>query len=480
MLLNELVRGLELLEVHGDLDIDVSSIAYDSRKAKRNGVFVCIDGYKEDGHKFINDALDNGAKVLFVQKHVDNYEGVTVIRVKDTRYALAYLSNIFFKEPSKNLKVVGVTGTKGKTTTTYMVKSILEKFNEKVGIIGTIVNKIGDYELEASRTTPECYDLQMLFKEMKDRGASSVVMEVSSHALELSRVSGVDFDIGAFTNLSQDHLDFHKTIENYLEAKIKLFSLCKKGVVNIDNKYGAKVVEKASCDVYTYGINNKADFMAYDIETYPSRVRFKVKSDFINGSIDVNIPGIFSVYNALCAISITSLMGVDFKSIKDGLNNVVVPGRAEIIETNDKYTIMVDYAHSPDSLENILKTVKEYAKGRVVSVFGCGGDRDSLKRPIMGRISGKIADFTILTSDNPRTEDPKKIIDDIETGIKEVTTDYVVVENRKDAIKYAIDNAKNDDIIVLAGKGHETYQIFANETIHFDEREIVRDILNMQ
>ena len=478
MLLKELVKGLEVCDVRGNLDIDIKDIAYDSRKTKKNGVFVCIDGYKQDGHKFIRNAIDNKVSAVFVQRDVPQYEGVTIIKVKDTRRVLAHLSNVFFNEPSKDLNVVGVTGTKGKTTTTYMVKSILEKFNQKVGIIGTIVNKIGDYEIESSRTTPECYDLQKLFREMKEQDVESVVMEVSSHALELSRVEEVDFDIGAFTNLSQDHLDFHKTIDNYLESKIKLFSLCKKGVVNIDNIYGSRVVEKALCDVYTFGIHNEADFMAYDIETYPSCVKFKVKSAFINEQICVNIPGVFSVYNALCAISISALMGVDAKSIKEGLKDVVVPGRAEIIEANDKYTIMVDYAHSPDSLENILKTVKEYAKGRVVSVFGCGGDRDTLKRPIMGRISGDIADFTIITSDNPRTEEPQKIIEDIENGIKDVTKNYVTITDRRDAIKYAIDNSQYGDIIVLAGKGHETYQIFKDKTIHFDEREVVSEILN--
>ena len=478
MLLEDLIRELEIQEIKGDINKEITSIAYDSRKAKENGIFVCIDGYKQDGHKFIENAVANGTKVIFVQKDVEKIDGVTIIKVKDTRYALAYISNVFCGNPSKNMNIVGITGTKGKTTTTYMIKSILEKFNQKVGLIGTIVNKIGDVTLESSRTTPECYDLQMLFKEMYEKNVESVVMEVSSHALELSRVACVDFNIGAFTNLSQDHLDFHKTLDNYLDAKIKLFNLCKTGVVNIDSKYGKKVVEKAKCKVYTYGINNDADFMAYDIKTYPNRVTFKVKSDFINDEILVNIPGIFSVYNALCAISITALMNIPCEAIKEGLQNVVVPGRAEIIETNDKYTIMVDYAHSPDSLENILKTVKEYAKGRVVSVFGCGGDRDTTKRPIMGEISGRLADFTIVTSDNPRTEEPEAIIKDIEEGIKKVTNNYVTITDRKSAIKYAIDNAMQDDIIVLAGKGHETYQIFKDKTIHFDEREVVRDILN--
>lgn len=477
MLLVKLLEGLEIQEFNGSVDVDVESIAYDSRKVKSNGAFVCIDGYSTDGHQYIDNAIQNGAKVIFVQKKVPNRDGVTMIRVSDTRHTLAYISNIFCGMPSDSLNMIGITGTKGKTTITYMIKSILEKQKKKVGLIGTIVNKIGDYELETSRTTPESYELYSLLRDMKDAKVSDVVMEVSSHALELSRVDNVKFNIGAFTNLSQDHLDFHKTFDNYLNAKVKLFSMCDVGVVNVDSEYGEKVIKKAKCKVYTYGIKKKADFMAYDIKTYPDKVVFSIKSDIINDSITVNIPGIFSVYNALCAISIASLMGVDVASIKEGIRDAVVPGRAEVIETNSDYTIMIDYAHSPDSLKNILETVREYKKGRLVSVFGCGGDRDTKKRPMMGKISGELSDFTIITSDNPRTEDPDAIIKDIENGIKDVTHEYITITDRKDAIRYAIENHRKDDIIVLAGKGHETYQIFKDKTIHFDEREVVREIL---
>ncbi|MBP5426402.1 MAG: UDP-N-acetylmuramoyl-L-alanyl-D-glutamate--2,6-diaminopimelate ligase [Clostridiales bacterium] len=477
MLLVKLIEGLQIQEFKGSVDIDVEGIACDSRKARNNGIFVCIDGYKVDGHNFIDNAIQNGAKVIFVQKDVKNYDNVTIIKVTDTRYALAYISNIFYGMPSKDLNMIGITGTKGKTTTTYMIKSILEKNKRKVGLIGTIMNKIGDCELPASRTTPESLDLQALLCDMKDQSVSDVVMEVSSHALELSRVEKVAFNIGAFTNLSQDHLDFHETFDNYLNAKIKLFSLCDMGVVNIDSEYGPKVVQKSKCKVYTYGIRNNADFVACNIKTYSDKVVFDVKSDIINESIEVNVPGIFSVYNALCAISITALMGIEPSAIKAGLSDVVVPGRAEIVEANDEYTVMIDYAHSPDSLKNILETVKGYKKGRLVSVFGCGGDRDKAKRPMMGEISGRLADFTIITSDNPRTEDPDVIVKEIEAGIKNITKEYITITDRKDAIKYAIENHKKNDIIVLAGKGHETYQIFKDKTIHFDEREVVRDII---
>lgn len=482
MLLTKLLEGLEmqeLQEINGSVDVDVENIAYDSRKVKANGAFVCIDGYNTDGHKYIGDAVQNGAKVIFVQKVIKGIDGVTIVRVKNTRHTLAYISNIFFDRPSDTLNMVGITGTKGKTTTTYMVKSILEKQKRKVGLIGTIVNKIGDYELETSRTTPESYELYSLLRDMKEHDVSDVVMEVSSHALELSRVDGVRFNIGAFTNLSRDHLDFHKTFDNYLAAKVKLFSVCEVGVVNIDSEYGEKVLEDARCKTYTYGIYNDADFVAYDIKTYPDRVMFSVKSDIINDVIIVNIPGIFSVYNALCAISIAALMNIDVESIKEGIRDVVVPGRAEVVNTgSDDYTLMIDYAHSPDSLKNILETVRKYKKGRLVSVFGCGGDRDKTKRPIMGEIAGRLSDFTIITSDNPRTEDPDTIIKDIEAGIKDVTHEYITITDRKDAIRYAIENHKKGDIIVLAGKGHETYQIFKDKTIHFDEREVVQDIIN--
>lgn len=477
MLLKELVTGLDVIDSEGNMDIEISDIAYDSRKSKGGSLFVCIEGFMKDGHKYIPQALENGTKALLVQKEVEVPEGISVIRVADTRYALANAADIFYNHPSERFNLVGVTGTKGKTTTTYMVKSILESYGEKVGLIGTISNKIGDEVLPTDRTTPESYDLQELFYEMGEKDVKSVIMEVSSHALELHRVSLSKFDIGVFMNLSRDHLDFHKTFENYLDAKIKLFKMCKKGLINIDNEFGRKVVDNSECEVYTFGIDNKADINAFDIVKHSNSVEFTVKTPWCNGDIKVSIPGKFSVYNALAAIGTCALMGVPFEHIKKGLEEVTVPGRAEIVNTGRDFTIMIDYAHSPDSLENILTTVKGYAPGRVVCLFGCGGDRDKTKRSVMGEVSGKLADFTIITSDNPRTEEPETIISDIEEGIKPLGTAYITIVDRYEAIRYAMKNALPKDIIVLAGKGHETYIILKDKTIHFDEREVVAEIL---
>lgn len=478
MKLKELIKGLNIVEFEGDMEIEIESIAYDSRKAKEGSVFVCIEGFKVDGHKYIPQAIENGTRAFIVQKEVEMPAGMSVVRVEDTRYALASISDIFFGHPSGKFNLIGITGTKGKTTTTYMIKSILENYGQKVGLIGTIANMIGDEVLPTDRTTPESYDLQELFCDMVQKNVKSVVMEVSSHALELHRVSCSEYDIGVFTNLSRDHLDFHKTFENYLEAKIKLFGICKKGLINIDNEFGKRVVENARCEVYTMGIDNEADIRAVDMAHHPNSVDFKVISPWFEGKISVSIPGKFSVYNALAAIGSCALMGVPFEYIQKGLAGVRVPGRAEIVDVGKDYTVMIDYAHSPDSLENILTTVKAYAPGRVVCVFGCGGDRDKTKRPVMGRISGQLADFTIITSDNPRTEDPEMIINDIEEGIKETGAAYIKIVDRREAIKYALMNARDKDIIVLAGKGHENYIILKDKTIHFDEREVIREILN--
>lgn len=477
MLLKELLEGLEIVHSSGDMDTDVESIAYDSRNVKKGSLFVCIEGFKTDGHDYIPAALENGAKALLVQKEADVPLGVAAVRVKDTRYALAHISDVFFNHPSTRFSLIGVTGTKGKTTTTFMIKAILEQAGQNVGLIGTIANYIGNVEVPAQRTTPESYDLQKLFHDMNAQNVNSVVMEVSSHALDLNRVGCCDFDIGIFTNLSQDHLDFHETFENYLNAKIKLFEKCKKGLVNIDNEYGREVVKRAKCEILTFSIEGNSDIRAVDVQKHPDHVEFTVVTPWERESVRVNIPGVFSVYNALGAIGACRLAGIPFEAVKAGLEKVSVPGRAEIAYAGKDFTVMIDYAHSPDSLENILTTVKSYSPGRLVSLFGCGGDRDRTKRPIMGGISGRIADFTIITSDNPRSEAPEAIIKEIEEGIKGISKEYVTITERRDAIRYAMENAKPKDIIVLAGKGHETYQIFKDKTIHFDEREVVQDIL---
>lgn len=480
MLLKDLIRGLDVLDIRGTLDIEISNIAYDSRKVREDVLFVCIDGTKVDGHKFIRSAVQSGAKALLVQKNiVDIPEGVTVVRIEDTRYGLAFVSDMFFGHPSGRLNLIGVTGTKGKTTITYMLKSILETEQRKVGLIGTISNMIGDEVLYTERTTPESYDLQALFAEMVEKDVDSVVMEVSSQGLQFHRVSLCNYDVGVFTNITRAHIGpgEHRSFEEYLNAKISLFNMCKRGLVNIDSKYAGTVIENAKCKITTFGIDNDADIKAVDIKKHPTSVEFKVVTPWNTELLNVNILGRFSVYNALAAIGVCELMKISFNSIKKGLESVSVPGRVEILDIGKNYTVVIDYAHSPDSLENILTSLREYCMGRLVCLFGCGGDRDRTMRPMMGEISGRLADFTIITSDNTRTEEPSAIINDIEQGIKKTDGDYVIIENRRDAIKFAIEKTQPNDVIVLAGKGHETYQTFKNKTIHFDEREVVREVL---
>jgi len=478
MKLKQLIEGLDYLQVEEDFEeIEISNIAYDSRKVVPGSLFVCIEGYKVDGHNYIRDAANRGAAALIIQKDTVTPEGVPFMKLSDTRKMLADISAKFYGYPSRKLNLIGVTGTKGKTTTTFMIKSIMEQAGHKVGLIGTIANYIGDRVVEAQRTTPESLELQEMFADMLNQGVDTVVMEVSSHSLELNRVRACEFDVGVFTNLTQDHLDFHLNFENYFNAKAKLFDLCKVGKSNIDDEYGRRLIEMKKCPMQSFGINNIADIKAKEIIIQPDGTSFKV--ELPKGDIDlhVQIPGKFSVYNSLSAISACLEFNVSNDDVIKGLINLKVPGRAETVETNGDYTILVDYAHSPDSLKNILETVKGYANGRVVVIFGCGGDRDRTKRPIMGEIAGGLADFTVITSDNPRTEEPEAIIYEVEEGIKKTKGEYIIIADRQQAIEYAIKNAKEKDIIVIAGKGHETYQIFRDKTIHFDDREIAREAI---
>lgn len=481
MLLKDLMERIDALEVRGTLEMEIRGVTYDSRKALPKYLFVCIDGFSTDGHQYAQQAVDNGATVLVVEKEISIIGDVTIIKVKNTREALANISAEWFGKPSQGMKLLGITGTKGKTTTTYMIRSILEKAGHTVGLIGTVANCIGNEKITARRTTPESYDLQEMFEKMKDKGADTVVMEVSSQGLKLHRVTACDFDIGVFTNFSKDHIGGfeHPDMEDYFVSKQKLFKLCKKGAVNIDSPYAERVIEEAACDILTYSIEKEADIKAQNITTHSDSVEFDVVTPWFKDHFKVSVPGLFSVYNALAAIAVCGMQGIGPEIIKEGLMNVQVPGRAEVVPTPGKpYTVMIDYAHSPDSLENILTTVKGFVRGRLISVFGCGGDRDRSKRPVMGEISGRIADFTVITSDNPRTEEPSKILADIEEGIKNTKGRYTVIEDRTQAIRYAMENAEADDIIVLSGKGHETYQIFKDKTIHYDEREIVENILD--
>ncbi|HEX2925187.1 MAG TPA: UDP-N-acetylmuramoyl-L-alanyl-D-glutamate--2,6-diaminopimelate ligase [Ruminiclostridium sp.] len=480
MLLSELVRDLNIKNVEGSLDVEIESVAYDSRKTKHGSLFVCVEGTVVDGHKYINDAIENGTKAFLVQKHVDVPDGITIVEVDDTRFGLAAVSDAFFGHPSRKFNLIGITGTKGKTTTTYMVKSILEAAGHNMGLIGTVANLIGSEVLYTSRTTPESYDLQSLFNDMVEKKVDTAVMEVSSQGLELHRVAKCDFDIGVFTNFSRDHIGpkEHATLEDYFNAKAKLFKMCRQAIINIDSEHGRKMAELAECKVLTYGLSDKADIWASDVVKKTGHTSFRLNSPWGSTTIETDLQGEFNIYNALAAVgSCCCIPGVTLEHVRNGLTKVKVPGRMESVETGGKYSVLIDYAHTPDSLEQVLKTVKEFAHGRVVSLFGCGGDRDKGKRPAMGAISGNIADFTIITSDNPRTENPELIIEDIEAGIKNTNGKYIKITDRRQAIKFALENAQDGDIIILAGKGHETYQQFAEKTIHFDEREVVDELL---
>lgn len=488
MQLKEMLVGLEGLKVKGNLDIDINYIDKDSRNIKENSFFVAIKGFDTDGHEYIDSAIKQGATAVMVQEGIDVKvlksipENVTIIVAKDTRYALAICSCNFYGNPSRKFKLIGITGTKGKTTTTFMTKKILEKAGKKVGLIGTIATYIGDKKLEDSdRTTPESNKLQEIFAKMVEEKVDAVVMEVSSQSLKLHRVAGCDFDIGVFTNFSEDHISpkEHPDMQDYFNSKVKLFRMCKTAFINADDYHVAKLPKLLpEANITTYGIDNFCNMLAKDITITNSYVDFKMKLGMKNERIKAGIPGRFSVYNSLAAICVAEKLGASVEQIQEALLEVRVPGRSELVDNKKELTIMIDYAHSPESLENILNAVKSYTRGRVISVFGCGGDRDSGKRPIMGEISGRIADFTIITSDNPRTENPEEIVSQIEEGIKKTKGKYTVIVDRIEAIKKAIKMADKKDIIVLAGKGHEPYQEINGVKYPFDERIIVKDIID--
>lgn len=475
MKLSVLLKNEKYSVMSGNDNIDVTSIEYDSRKVKNGSVFVCITGFKTDGHKYIDSAVKNGAVAVVVEKDATVPEGITCIKADNTRHTLASMSAQFYNNPSEKMRLIGVTGTNGKTTTTYLIKSILEAQGRKTGIIGTIQNCIGDKVLHADRTTPESLELQELFDEMYKEGVNDVIMEVSSHSLDLHRVDCCDFDLGMFTNLTEDHLDYHITMENYRDAKAILFGMCKNSVINIDDPYGEYMVSKATGNILTTGIENpKANMNAVNLVMKPNGVEFDVEYKNEKHHIIYSVPGKFSVYNALAAIAAGVVLNVPMETIIKGIKDVKgVKGRFEPVKTYNDITAIVDYSHTPDSLENMLNTAKEFVKGRIITVFGCGGDRDKLKRPIMGEIAGRLSDFCIITSDNPRSEDPQTILDEIEPGTAKTGCEYVKICDRKEAIFYAVKMAKPHDFIAVAGKGHEDYQIFADRTIHFDDAEVL-------
>ena len=488
MELKNILSGLEGLKVKGDLTIDITNVESDSRNIKKGGLFVAIKGFDVDGHEYIKQAIKNGAVAVIASPEIDKkllkeiIDKVTIIIAPDTRLALAICACNFNDNPSRKFKLVGITGTKGKTTTSFMVKRILEKAGKKVGLVGTIASYIGEKKLEDSdRTTPESTKLQQIFSQMAKAKCEVVIMEVSSQSLKLNRVAGCDFDIGVFTNFSEDHISpkEHPNMKDYFDSKMKLFDMCKTCFVNADDLQTSKIPRLLpEKNVSTYGIDNYCNLLAKDITITNAAVDFKVKIGTRNERIKIDIPGRFSVYNALAAIAITTKLGCGAEEIKEALIDLKVPGRSELVDNPKGLTIMIDYAHSPESLENILSATKSYTKGRLISLFGCGGDRDSGKRPLMGEISGKIADFTIITSDNPRTEDPTKIVKQIEEGMKKTKGKYICIVDRIEAIKYAIKMANKNDIIILAGKGHEPYQEINGVKHPFDERVIVNDIMN--
>ena len=486
--LKTILVGLENLKVKGSLDVEISEIKNNSSNVKENDLFIAIKGFSQDGHKHIEEAISNGAKAILVQEtEIDKEvlkkvpEEITIIVAPDTRYALAIVSCNYYKNPSRKFKLIGVTGTKGKTTTTFMIRNILEKQGIKVGLIGTVASYIGEEKVaNNNNTTPESIELQSILAKMADAKCEVVVMEVSSQSLKLSRVAGCEFDMAVFTNLAEDHISKreHPDMEDYFNSKVKLFKMCNVGIINSDDIYSASIPKLApNCNFTTYGIDNHCNLLAKDITVTNQYVDFKVKLGDKNERVKVSIPGRFSVYNSLAAICVALKLGCSEDSIKEALANIRVPGRSELVSNKKGLTIMIDYAHTPSSLEKILSAVKIYTKCRVICVFGCGGDRDKNKRHLMGEAAGEIADYTIITSDNPRTENPEEIVKEIERGMLKTKGRYECIVNRVDAIRKAIQMANTKDIIVLAGKGHEQYQEINGKRYPFDEAKIVNDII---
>ncbi|MBQ9149061.1 MAG: UDP-N-acetylmuramoyl-L-alanyl-D-glutamate--2,6-diaminopimelate ligase [Oscillospiraceae bacterium] len=475
MKLNELLKGISVLEMTADPELEIDQIIYDSRKVTPGSLFVAITGFASDGNRFIPMALEKGAAVIVTARKPEG--DFPYVLVENDRLALALLGTNFYGHPAESMTMIGVTGTNGKTSTTLLLKQVLEKTRgAKVGLIGTMENMVGDEVIPTERTTPESLELQALFARMRDAGCTHVVMEVSSHALTLDRVGGVHFNVAAFTNLTEDHLDFHKTMGEYCAAKAMLFERCDKAVINTDDFYSIYMVENAPHDTITVSLTGNGDLNGAYPEYHAEGVSFEVVGGLDDRwTVNVPIPGKFTVYNVLTVIGIAKQLGISLEESAKALATVQgVKGRIEVVPTPGKdYSILIDYAHTPDGLENVLTSVQDFCKGRVISVFGCGGDRDPIKRPIMGEIGVKCADFAVITSDNPRTEDPNAIIDDIMKGVSPELGEYVVEPDRRKAIRYAMDIARKDDIIVLAGKGHETYQEINGVKYHLDEREEV-------
>ena len=482
MRLQTLLERMEYTCPQGSADIEVTDLVYDSRKVAQGSVFVCIKGAVVDGHTFLPSVCKAGAAAVVVQDEVEVPDGVTVIRVPDTRLALAELSAAYFGHPAEQLKTIGITGTKGKTTTTYMIKSILEHAGYRVGLIGTIETIIGETHIPAVNTTPESYVIQESFRKMVDAGIDVVVMEVSSQGLKLHRVGGFVFDIGIFTNLEPDHIgpNEHASVEEYRDCKGMLFKQCRLGIVNADDEHTEKLLAGHTCEIETYGLSEKADLRAADMELIKGKGYLGVKyhaKGLVDCPVEIHVPGRFSVYNSLTAIAVCHHFKVTTENIQSALRAAKVKGRIEIVKVSDDFTLMIDYAHNAMSLKSLLSTLQEYEPGRLVCLFGCGGNRSKLRRYEMGEVSGNMADLTIITSDNPRYEEPQAIINDIKIGMSKTDGKFVEIADRKEAIRYAIAHAKPGDVIVLAGKGHEDYQEICGVKHHMDERELIAEVV---
>ena len=482
MQIRQLVEKLEYTLLAGSLDTEVSTLVYDSRKVEKDSIFVCISGTVRDAHDFIQEVLEKGAAAIVVEKDVEPAEGITFIKVDNSRKALAYLSAAYFGYPAEQLKTIGITGTKGKTTTTYLVKSILESAGIKTGLIGTIETIIGEEHIPSANTTPESYVVQKYFRKMADAGLEAVVMEVSSQALMLHRVDGILFDIGVFTNLEPDHIgtNEHKDFEDYMHCKSLLFQQCRLGILNGDSGHIEGILKDHTCQVETFGYGSKNDICAVNVELLKEHGALGVKyqtNGLVNFEIEVNVPGAFSVYNSLTAIAICHHFGVKEETIKKALRNVCVKGRIEIVPVTKRYTLMIDYAHNAMSLESLLTTLREYNPARLVCLFECGGNRSKSRRYEMGQVSSRLTDLTVITSDNPRDEEPMDIIRDIIEGVEKADGAYVTIPDRKEAIHYCMEHAQDGDIVVLAGKGHEDYQEIKGIKYHMDERELIAEII---
>lgn len=475
MQLKTLLQGIDVLELHANAALELTGVQYDSRRVKPGELFVAISGFQTDGHTYIPKAVAQGAACVLCEKE----PGVQTpyVLVRDARAALATLGANWFGHPAEKLCMIGVTGTNGKTTSTYLLKHVLETtLGAKVGLIGTIQNMIGQTVLATERTTPESFELQALLAQMVQAGCTHVVMEVSSHALLLHRVDEIPFAVGVFTNLTEDHLDFHKTMDAYCEAKALLFAQCRQGAVNVDDAYAENMLRAARCPMLTSSAQEReAQLRAQNIRLHAACVEFDAEYAGACVPVRLGIPGVFSVYNALSVLSAGLALGLDLQAMAEALATAQsVKGRVEVVPTPGKdYTVLIDYSHTPDSLENVLRAVRGFCKGRVIAVFGCGGDRDPYKRPVMGGIAAQLADVSIVTSDNPRTEDPYSILRQIVAGMQQTNRPYEVIESRTAAIGRAMQLAQKDDVIVLCGKGHETYQEIGHEKRHLDEREVV-------